>query len=62
MTFDPQEKIAASMAGISGAGAATAWVADALPWVQFIAGVVAIVAGLFAIRYHYMKAAQLNDL
>ena len=62
MTFDHQERVANAAAGISGAGAATAWIVDALPWVQFVGGVIAIIAGIFAIRYHYLKTQQLNDV
>lgn len=61
MTYDSHEKLANAAAGVSAAGAATTWVIDALPWVQFVAGLIAIVAGIFAIRYHYIKASQLNE-
>lgn len=58
--YEHHAKVADVAAGISTAGALTAWVADALPWVQFIAGIIAIIAGIFAIRYHYLKTKALE--
>jgi len=54
-------KIADTAAIVSSLGAFTSWVVDALPLVQFIAGIVAIVAGIYAARYHYKKLKELND-
>ena len=54
-------KIADAAAIVSSLGAVTSWVVDALPLVQFIAGIVAIIAGLYAARYHYKKLKELDD-
>ena len=53
-------KIADTAAVVSTLGAVTSWIADALPIVQFIAGVIAIITGCFAIVYHYKKIKALN--
>lgn len=53
-------KLADTAAIVSSLGAVTSWVVDALPLVQFIAGIVAIIAGVYAARYHYKKLKQLG--
>ena len=53
-------KVADTAVIVSSLGAVTSWIVDALPWVQFIAGVVAIIAGIYAARYHYKKIKELN--
>jgi hypothetical protein len=58
--YEQHTRVADVATGISTAGAVTAWAADALPIVQFCAGVIAIIAGLFAIRYHYKKTKALG--
>jgi hypothetical protein len=50
-----QERAAHAAAILSSGSALTAWVATALPYVQLMAGCVAIVAGLFAIAVHVRK-------
>ena len=54
-------KVADTAVVISSLGAVTSWIVNALPWVQFVAGIVAIIAGLCAARYHYKKIKELND-
>jgi uncharacterized membrane protein len=58
--IDQQAKVADAAAIVSGAGAITSWVVNAMPIVQFIAAVVAIFAGTFAAIYHYKKIRELN--
>ena len=53
-------KAADTAAVVSSLGAFTSWVVDALPLVQFVAGVIAIVAGVFAAVYHYKKIKQMG--
>ena len=54
-------RVADTAAVISSLGAVTSWVVDALPWVQFVAGIIAIIAGVYAARYHAKKIKELND-
>jgi hypothetical protein len=49
------EKAAGVAAGVSIPAMLTGWAANALPVLQMIATVVAIVAGLFAIAVHWRK-------
>lgn len=45
-------------AATSTLGWLASWATDALPIIQAMAGIVAIVAGLFAIAYHYKRIFQ----
>ena len=52
-------KAADTAAVVSTISAATTWLADALPVIQFISGLIAIVTGLFAIVYYYKQIKNL---
>jgi len=52
-------KAADTAAVVSTISAATTWLADAIPMVQFISGVVAIITGIFAIVYYYKQIKNL---
>lgn len=58
--IDQQTRVADAAALVSGAGAVTSWVVNAMPIVQFIAGIIAIIAGIFAAIYHYKKIKELG--
>lgn len=60
MMIDQQTRVADAAAVISSAGAVTSWVVNAMPIVQFIAGVIAIIAGTFAAVYHYKKIQEMS--
>jgi hypothetical protein len=57
--FDQPTKAADTAAVVSSLGAFTSWVVNAMPWVQFVAGLVAIIAGICASIYHIKKIRQL---
>lgn len=48
-------KLADAAAGTSVVGWVASWATDALPIIQAVAGLVAIIAGLFAIAAHYRR-------
>lgn len=52
------ERLADVATGISWTGAITAFVAQALPVVQLLAGIAAIVCSLFATRYYYRRSGK----
>lgn len=52
-------KPADAAAIVSTVTAATTWLADAVPVVQFISGVIAIVTGVFASIYYYKQIKNL---
>lgn len=52
-------KPADAAAVISTVSAATTWLADAVPVIQFISGIIAIVTGVFAIVYYYKQIKNL---
>lgn len=58
--LDQSTKVADTAVVVSSLGAFTSWVVDALPLVQFVAGIVAIIAGVCAARYHYKKLKELD--
>lgn len=55
MITHDQTRIADAAAGTSVVGWLASWATDALPIIQALAGLVAIVAGCFAIAYHYKR-------
>jgi hypothetical protein len=56
-----QDVHATVAAVVSGGSAATAVIAEAMPWLQVIAVLVAIVSGAMAIRYHYVQTKRLQQ-
>lgn len=60
MMIDQQARVADAAALVSGAGAVTSWMVDAMPIVQFFAGIIAIIAGICASVYHIKKIRQLE--
>ena len=52
-------KAADTAAVVSTISAATTWLADAIPVIQFISGIIAIVTGVFAIVYYYKQIKSL---
>lgn len=48
-------RVADAAAATSAFGWIASWATDALPIIQALAGIVAIVAGLFAIAFHYKR-------
>lgn len=48
-------RVADAAAATSGLGWVASWATDALPIIQALAGIVAIVAGLFAIAFHWKR-------
>lgn len=48
-------RAADAAAATSAFGWVASWATDALPIIQALAGIVAIVAGCFAIAYHYKR-------
>ena len=59
--FDQSTKAADTAAVVSSLGAFTSWVVDALPWVQFVAGIIAIIAGIYAAAYHAKKIKEMDN-
>ena len=53
-----QEAIANTAMGISFGGWVTSIAVDALPVVQFMAGILAIIASLFAIRFYHKRTGK----
>lgn len=49
------QRVADAAAATSGIGWLASWATDALPIIQAVSGIVAIVAGCFAIAYHYRR-------
>lgn len=49
------QRVADAAAATSAFGWVASWATDALPIIQAFSGIVAIVAGLFAIAYHYKR-------
>lgn len=51
-------RVADAAAATSAFGWVASWATDALPIIQALSGIVAIVAGLFAIAYHWKRLAR----
>jgi len=51
-------RAADAAAATSSIGWMASWATDTLPIIQAMAGIVAIVAGLFAIAYHYKRISR----
>lgn len=49
------QRVADAAAATSAFGWVASWATDALPIIQAVSGIVAIVAGCFAIAYHYRR-------
>jgi hypothetical protein len=59
--YESHARIADAATVVSAMGAAASVAMEALPIVQLMAGLIAIVAGIFAIVYHYKKIQSMDD-
>lgn len=59
--YEQHTKAADAATVVSTVGAVMSWFADAIPVVQFLSGVIAIITGIFAIVYHYKKIQSLSS-
>ena len=57
--YDQHTRVADSLAVVSTVSAITSWAADALPWVQLVGALVAIVTGVYATIYYHKKIKEI---